>query len=99
MAPPAQASGAGSTADSPSGIRASALAGAITYSAYPPGNVAPVTMPTSQCTNSPRRQLRQFPQYPPARPDDRDPLTFAPAIHTLADRVDAPGDLVTGRDR
>ncbi len=34
-----------------------------------------------------------------ARPADRHAITHAPALHTLADHVDVPGDLVTGRDR
>ena len=34
-----------------------------------------------------------------ARPADRHPFTLAPALHTLAERVDAPGDLVTRRER
>jgi hypothetical protein len=55
-------------------------------------------MPTSQCTNSPRRQLRHRPQWPP-RPADRHAFTLAPTLHTLAKRVDTPGDLVTGGDR
>jgi hypothetical protein len=62
MVSPAQAIGAASTADSSSGMPASAVAGTTKYSAYPPGNVAPVTIATSQCTKSPRRQLRQWPQ-------------------------------------
>ena len=34
-----------------------------------------------------------------ARPADRHAFTLAPTLHTLAKRVDAPGDLVTRGDR
>jgi hypothetical protein len=34
-----------------------------------------------------------------ARPADRHPFTLAPTLHTLADRVDVPGDLMPRRDR
>ena len=33
------------------------------------------------------------------RPADRHPFTLAPTLHTRTERVDAPGDLVTGRNR
>jgi hypothetical protein len=53
---PAQSRGAASAAGRFSGIAATASAGAIMYSEYPPSKFIPVTFSFSQLMKSPRRQ-------------------------------------------
>jgi hypothetical protein len=59
---PAHINGAASSADSPSGSAATALAGAIVYSAKPPLYVTPVTCAVRQAKKLPRRQGSHWPQ-------------------------------------
>src|SRR6185295_4756688 len=62
----------------PSGITASALAGTIAYSAYPPSYEIPGTWGAIwQVTKSPRRQESQYPQCPPCQPTP----TRCPCVH------------------
>src|SRR4029077_16645491 len=98
MVSPAHAIGAASTADSSSGIRASALAGATTYSAYPPGKCCARDHADLAVNEPTAPTAATMPAMAP-RPADRHPFTLAPTLHPLADRVDVPGDLMPGRDR
>src|SRR2546423_6138259 len=65
---PAHISGAASTADSSSGIAASASAGTTTASAYPPGYATPGTWSAGQSTKLPERHTAQVPHEPPNQP-------------------------------